>query len=83
MLKAEATGPRVPAIMGKADDANHQRLARQPSAAIPSLRHGDGKSIAKVSSPRAQMGPVAGDVNLVRRMLVNLGAGIVHIGPKN
>ena len=26
MLKAEATGPRVPAIMGKADEANHQRL---------------------------------------------------------
>lgn len=26
MLKAEATGPRVPAIMGNADEANHQRL---------------------------------------------------------
>lgn len=26
MLKAEATGPRVPAIIGKADEANHQRL---------------------------------------------------------
>lgn len=26
MLKALATGPRVPAIMGNADDANHQRL---------------------------------------------------------
>lgn len=26
MLKAEATGPRVPAIMGKADEVNHQRL---------------------------------------------------------
>jgi hypothetical protein len=35
------------------------------------------------------MGPVAGDVDvdvdvdLVGRMLVNLGAGVVHIGPKN
>ena len=28
MLKAFATGPRVPAIMGKAEDANHQRLWR-------------------------------------------------------
>ena len=28
MLKALATGPRVPAIMGNADDANHQRLGR-------------------------------------------------------
>lgn len=26
MLKAEATGPRVPAIMGNAEEANHQRL---------------------------------------------------------
>lgn len=26
MLKALATGPRVPAIMGKAEEANHQRL---------------------------------------------------------
>lgn len=26
MLKAFATGPRVPAIMGKAEEANHQRL---------------------------------------------------------
>lgn len=26
ILKAEATGPSVPAIMGKADEANHQRL---------------------------------------------------------
>lgn len=31
MLKAEATGPRVPAIMGKADEANHHRLAGQRS----------------------------------------------------
>jgi hypothetical protein len=26
ILKAEAVGPRVPAIMGKADEANHHRL---------------------------------------------------------
>lgn len=28
MLKALATGPRVPAIIGNADDANHHRLNR-------------------------------------------------------
>ncbi len=26
MLKADAMGPKVPAIMGNADEANHQRL---------------------------------------------------------
>ena len=26
ILKAEATGPRVPAIMGNAEEANHHRL---------------------------------------------------------
>ena len=33
MLKAEATGPRVPAIRGKAEAANHQRLGRARKSA--------------------------------------------------
>lgn len=32
MLKAEATGPSVPAIKGNADDANHHRLYNPASA---------------------------------------------------
>ena len=29
ILKADATGPRVPAIMGNAEEANHHRLGRR------------------------------------------------------
>lgn len=42
MLKAEATGPRVLAIMGNADEANHQRL----------LKEGEGERAMSVRSPR-------------------------------
>ena len=40
ILKAEATGPSVPAINGNADEANHQRLEEVSSEAVKATWRG-------------------------------------------
>jgi hypothetical protein len=53
MLNADATGPSVPAIMGKADDANHHRLGTSHDQTHASVR-----LASETSLPRLQMGGV-------------------------
>lgn len=52
ILKAEATGPRVPAIIGNAEEANHQRL--QMSERLVTVSRGKQFLILKRTIQRQQ-----------------------------
>lgn len=86
MLKAEATGPSVPAIMGKADEANHQRLRisgsaerRRPFAdrAIPGV---EVSIVVSKTSPPDKVGLVAGETGRARALDGDSQLAMVHGG---